>query len=344
MKDYGIGRIRGRRPRLGRALAFLFAGIGPAVGLLSCGSETAPDAGLDRSERYVQREKDQAPPSERERPAAILAGEPISWAELRPALAEAAGGRVLEEVALDRLLAAQAAAAGIVIGPAQIDAEQRLLAQSLGLDGSDPVGDAEVIDRVRRLRGLGEVRYAALLRRNATLRALAAPTIVVDEDAARRAYELRYGELIEVRLLTTATLREAQGALDRLRAGEPFGEVAAQVSTDVSAARGGILEPIHPSDASYPAALRQALIDATDGQVAGPIALEQGYALALRVGSTLPRPAPLFESVRDAMEREARLNQERLLMDRLARRMLEGIGLTALDRSLDWSWRAWRNP
>lgn len=277
-----------------------------------------------------------------ERPAALLAGEAIGWAELRPALAEAAGGRVLEEVALDRLLAREAAAAGVRIGEAELAAERRLLAESLGAGGVDPSGDAETLERVRRGRGLGDVRFAALLRRNATLRALVAGSVEVTEESARRAYELRYGDRIDARLITTATLQEAQGALARVRAGAPFGEVAAEASTDVSAARGGIIEPVHPADTSYPAALRQALMDAPDGAVAGPIALDRGYALALRTGTRRTVGAPSFESVRAEMERESRLLQERLQMDRLARRLLEGAPVTTLDRSLEWSWRAVR--
>jgi hypothetical protein len=296
---------------------------------------------LARSERYVERES-QAAPADGERPAAMLSGEPISWEELRPALAEAAGGRVLEEVALDRLLAKEAAASGLMIGEAQIEAERRLLAASLGADGRDPVREAELLDRVRRSRGLGDARFGALLKRNATLRALVAPTVQVTEDSARQAYEMRYGERIRTRLITTATLQDAQGALNRVRAGEPFGEVAAQMSTDVSAARGGMIEPVHPSDASYPAALRQALLDARDGELAGPVALEQSHAIALREGVVRDAAAPGFESMRAEMEVESRQSQERLQMDRLARRMLDGVGLTPLDRSLDWSWRAFR--
>lgn len=284
----------------------------------------------------------QAAPADGERPAAMLSGEPISWDELRPALAEAAGGRVLEEVALDRLLAKEAAASGLVIGEPEIEAERRLLAASLGAEGRDPVREAELLERVRRARGLGDARFGALLKRNATLRALVAPTVQVTEESARQAYEMRYGERIRTRLITTATLQESQGALNRLRTGEPFGEVAAQVSTDVSAARGGMIEPVHPSDASYPAALRQALLDARDGELAGPVALEQSYAIALREGVVRDAAAPGFESMRAEMEVESRQSQERLQMDRLARRMLEGVGLTPLDRSLDWSWRAFR--
>jgi len=284
----------------------------------------------------------QAAPTDGERPAAMLAGEPISWAELRPALAEAAGGRVLEEVALDRLLAKEAAASGLVIGEAEIEAERRLLAASLGAVGRDPVREAELLERVRRARGLGDARFGALLKRNATLRALVAPTVQVTEDSARQAYEMRYGERIRTRLITTATLQDAQTALNRVRAGEPFGEVAAQMSTDVSAARGGMIEPVHPSDTSYPAALRQALLEARDGELAGPVALEQSYAIALREGVVRHAAAPGFESVRAEMEVESRQSQERLQMDRLARRMLEGVGLTPLDRSLDWSWRGLR--
>ncbi len=294
------------------------------------------DAGLRRSEQYVAGNRGEPAPSDRT-PAAMLRGEAITWAELRPVLAEAAGGRALEEVALDRLLEAEARSRGVVVGAEAIARERRLLLDSLGPTLASDAQRVAVLEQVRRSRGLGNVRFESLLRRNAILRALVENEVLIDADAARRVYDLRYGDRISARIITTSTLQEAQEAERRLRDGEPFSEVAARMSTDASAARGGIIEPVHPSDASYPAAIRQALLGAADGRTTPPVALEQGYAILRREG-VHSSGAPSFEEVEAAMEREARLVQERALMDRLARSLLESAGLTVLDGSLGWSW------
>lgn len=321
-----------------------------ALSAVSCGPDRL-DAGIVRAERSATRGAEGGTPPDapfRERPAAMLNGQPITWSDLAPALSEAAGGVVLEERALDLLLERERERAGVEIGAEDLAAERTLLldsideAAALRGDSLSPGQRERLLETTLRARGLGPTRTAALLRRNAILRALVRPEVSVTESAVAQSYALRFGPAIPARLITANTLRDAQGAIDRLDAGEPFGEVAARLSTDPSAARGGLIEPVNPADPSYPSSLRQALETLGPGQRSAPIALDEGFVIVLREPGGSDAPPPPLETVRAEVERDATLRQERLLMDRLARRLLESASVTTFDTSLDASWRARR--
>ncbi|MGD9692298.1 MAG: peptidyl-prolyl cis-trans isomerase [Phycisphaerales bacterium] len=266
-----------------------------------------------------------------ERPVAVVGGEPIRWEALRPYLAEAGGGAALEEAALDVLLSRECAARGIVIGAGEIDAERIALERAMSESG------AGAVTEVRRARGLGPARWEGLLRRNAMLRALVRGEARVSEAEIAREYALRHGERVRALLLTTRTAGDAARAVDRVRAGESFSRVAAELSTDVSAARGGVIEPINLEDPTYPEALRKGLGGARDGEMTGVIALDGGFAVLLREGSVGGR-GPGLDAVREEMGALARARQERALMGRFARELLEGSRVGVLDPGMGWSW------
>ncbi|MEL7474069.1 MAG: hypothetical protein AAGK04_12195, partial [Planctomycetota bacterium] len=76
-----------------------------ATGAVSaCSSDPLPTRGLERADRVVGAQRPRTPPraDDGSRPPALLNGEPITWSELRPILAEAAGAEALQEVAIDR--------------------------------------------------------------------------------------------------------------------------------------------------------------------------------------------------------------------------------------------------
>lgn len=277
----------------------------------------------------------------------MLDGEPIPWGVLRPALAEAAGGIVLEEAVLDRLLAREAERVGVAITPADINRERGLVLESFVQGGLASTRDeaSRLLASIRRARGLGESRYAALLRRNAILRALVAPRVAVTPDAVDQAFMYRFGERYRARLIVVPSLAAATEAVRRLERGEDFSALAAEASIDASAARGGVLEPISPADPAYPVAVRSALRALSPGGISAPIAVDQGYAV-LRLDAVLPAfsPPPDRAEAEPMLEREVRLQQERLLMNQLARSLLDSARLTVLDRALDDAWRARASP
>ncbi|MEM8834594.1 MAG: peptidyl-prolyl cis-trans isomerase [Planctomycetota bacterium] len=277
----------------------------------------------------------------RSTPPALIDGETVSWQEMRRPLAEAAGGIVLEEILLERQLEAACAREGIAITDADVRAERELLIEELRRGGvaANTGQGIELLQQLRAQRGLGDTRFASLLRRTAMLRALVRDDVRLDAPTLRTTYALLHGERYRIRLITTATAREAQRALDRLRAGEAFGVVAAQASSDISAARGGIIEPLSPADPTYPEALRAQIVRTRVGALTDAIAIEpSGYAVAL-VEEIIPGDDPGLERVRASVERTARLQQERLLMNRRASRLLSSARIEVLDPALAESWR-----
>jgi len=276
-------------------------------------------------------------------------GRDVAWLDLRPALVEAAGAAALEEAALDIALRDALADRGVRFADLDVAAERAILVEQLAqaAPGSGAAHPEAALDRGERLlrelratRGLGEHRFEGLLRRNAGLRRLVRDEVVINERVIRQAYDLRYGARIPARIIVVETIGDAARAIERLDAGEPFPEVAARLSTDESASRGGLLEPVNPADPSYPQALRDALRNLAPGERSRPVALDAGFAILLRETSDLaPQDAPTLDAARPTLEREARLRQERLLMGERARELLSRSRITVFDDDLNRAWR-----
>jgi parvulin-like peptidyl-prolyl isomerase len=268
------------------------------------------------------------------RPAALVNGRMVEWSELRPLLNEAAGGEVLQEVVLDRMLAEELDARGLVILPDDLDREQHLFYTTLA---TDPNVSARIARELRDRRGLGPQRFRQLLRRNAGLRALVAGEVVVSDEAVERTHQIVHGPKRQARIMVLTDLAAAEAALRRLEAGELFGDLAVELSTDSSAPRGGLLEPISRADASYPQVVRQTLWALATGEVSPPVLLETGYAVIMHVRE-IEGDEITLEEPRPQLERLVRLEQERLLMDRLARRLLQQATVQVIDEALRSSW------
>ncbi len=298
--------------------------------LSGCASRPSSTAASPpRSEAGAPREEN---PASRQI-VALVNGEPLTWQTLRRPLAERAGAEVLREAVLDHLLRQRCRSLGVTIEAEDLRAEEERLLEQISDDARSA---AEMLEEIRRRRGLGDARYQQLLWRNAALRTLVAPDVTtVSEAALRSAYERAYGDLYELRLITVATLREATAARRRLEAGERFAEVAAAVSTDISRHRGGLLEPLSLADATYPQIIRDTARTLAPGDVSVPLALETGYAL-VRLEQILPGEKPPLEGVRAQLEAQVRLQQQRLLMDELARALLEEAQVTVFERGIDW--------
>ena len=270
------------------------------------------------------------------RPAALLGGRPIRWGELKPILNEAAGAEALTEVILDRRLAEAVEEEGLLITAEDEAAEQKRLLETLAED--DPNRAIRLLDELRDQQRLGPHRYRALLRRNAIMRALVQDRVRVTDEAVRRMHDALHGPRRQARIITCPDLSDAQHVRSRVLAGEFFGDVSVEVSTDSSAARGGLLEPVSRDDPSYPAALRQAIWSLeAPGDLSDPVLIDSGYAVVQLVREIGGEEVALEES-REKLEKLVRLNQERILMDQLARHLLTGARLTIFDKSLESAW------
>jgi hypothetical protein len=280
-------------------------------------------------------------------PVAIVKGEPVAWADLDRMMAEAAGGQVLEEVVLDRMLDRRAAQAGVTITAADIAAERRALVEAITRSAETSEDDAErLLANVRRSRGLGEVRFAHLLERNARLRKLI-PPVSVSDDEVRQAFDIRHGPRFRTRVIVAASDRaaaEIRGELDQAPANLDdrsmfFATIAARKSTDPSAERGGMLEPISPADPAYPASLRAAVQRMEVGAISPVLGVDRGYAIAL-LEERIPADTVDFASEAEPIRAQVRVRRERLAMDALASDLLHEAEVRVTDPSLGWSWRA----
>jgi parvulin-like peptidyl-prolyl isomerase len=303
--------------------------------------------GVRNAERAAQPTEARAPEASG-RTAAVLDGIAITWDELKPVLAEAAGATSLREVALDRLLAAECDARAVKVSADEVAAERRLLLAAVSQDAGASAGESErLLERVRTSRGLGDVRFAQLLERNARMRKLVAPGVQVSDEEVAQAFEMRHGKKYRARVIVVPTQARAaelkgqiEGAADRLSA---FAAAAARYSMDPSAARGGVSEPISPVDPAYPAAARYALKAMNVGDLSQVIAVDRGFALLL-VEEVIPDDGASLADKAEGIRAEVRVRRERLAMDELARRLLGSANLVPMDRSLGWSLRSSASP
>lgn len=269
------------------------------------------------------------------RPAAMIDGKPVTWGELRLTMTDVAGAEALREYILDTKLAAALAEAGIIITEDDVAAERKLLLESLSDDANTAI---RLLDELRDKQNLGRKRFDALLRRNAGLRALVKGQVNVNEDALRTMHEIVHGSKRQARIMLLADLATAQAAINLVNSGASFADVAVEMSTDSSAARGGLLEPISQADPTYPEALRQTLFTLNTGAMSGPVLVNDKYAVVLMV-KRIAADGVQLNDARPALERLVRIQQERLLIDQMARRIALDTAVTVFDDELNDSWQ-----
>jgi hypothetical protein len=276
-------------------------------------------------------------------------GHQVAWEELRPIMAEASGGVALQEVVLERLLETQLRARGLNVSEADVAKEHRQLIDAIVRDaGADP-GDAErLLESVRRSRNLGDFRFKGLLWRNAALRKLVEDDVAVTESEVAQAFEIRHGPRYRVRVLVVPTQQRAAALRDELVAVPPplsprFAQAAMTESSDPSASRGGLLEPLSAADPGYPSSIREAARSLDIGEISGVLPVDRGFALLL-VDERIPADGVSVSQVQDNILSQVRQRKERVAMDDLARRLLGEARITPMDRGLEWSLRGAATP
>jgi len=282
-------------PLMGIVFAFFsFAWFAAAGGCSAQGTD-GPTRGLEKAERYVtdrtRSRSEKALPARAEgvvggvgddaRVIGQVDGVPIRWGEFRERLIELSGASVLEGFVLERRLERECAARSITIATEEIARERTLVSEAFVGAGvaAGTEEAASLLAQIRRERGLGDARFDALIRRNAMLRVLITETAAPNEDEIRRAYDARFGERRSLRLVTVTSATEASSVIALARAGHDFSELAVRMSTDVSASRGGLLEPMSVHDERYPMGVRRAAAELAEGAVSDGIALEDGFAV-----------------------------------------------------------------
>ncbi len=263
------------------------------------------------------------------RPVALANGEAIMPADLEPRLRELAGPEVLDELVLESALREALRTRGIMVTESQSAAEESLFMELLG--GDDP---AAVLMEFRLRRGLGDTRWAALLWRNAALRALTSQDVRVPPFAAGQLFAIRHGERRVVRLIAVRTAPDLSIVRAALAAGDRFESVALAQSIDPSASLGGLIGPVSAADPAIPEALREAVLKTAEGAMTDPVMLPGPIVIA-RVERILPADGESMDAVGAQLEREALLRAQRAAMDSMAERLRSGSRVTVIDPTLE---------
>ena len=261
-------------------------------------------------------------------------GNPVDPATISALLTEMAGRRALQEAVLDAELARLLAERDRELDESMVQGELTVLLEVMS---PDPVEAERLLGEIRLREGLGPVRFAALLRRNAALRALVADRVEMREEALLATWDAMHGPARLARVLVSPELAEAQSAARSIREGADFAEVAARRSTDASASTGGLLEPISRLDPSWPTAFRETLWSLRPGEVSAPVLVDGDYLLVKFIEEQ-PGDGVGFEEGRSEAVVLLRRAQERILMDEEARSILEALEVDPVDDALDAAW------
>ncbi len=260
----------------------------------------------------------------------------VTWDQVRPALVELGGATALRDAFLDDAIAQALAERSITIGPDAVDRERTLLSESLD---PDPNIAERLLGEIRARQGLGPVRFEALLRRNAGLRALVQPDVRMTEDAIARQHEVMHGAKRVCRVIAVPSVAQAEEIRRQLEAGASFSDLATQRSTDPSGSRGGLLPPVSRVDPTWPQPFRDALFALPIGSISAPTLVDRDY-LIIRAEEERSANGLTLASTRPAVEAALRQAQERVLMEELARRLLGEITPSFYESDFGAAWRA----
>lgn len=335
----GGGCSSGSRPSSGGALAPAPAGAAAAGGEGGGGGESRSSGQGFAGGKTV----------------AIVGDTAVTQADVLPLLAEAAGGQVLDDLAMSIAVRQECQKRGIRVSDAMVREERALLGRQLAIAARLPESEGEgLIEGARRGRGLGDRRFRMLLETNAGLRAIvrADPerAVSVTPEDVQTAYQLKHGPRVRGRLILVRSREAASRAAQAISSGRDFGEVAAELSVDPSAARGGQIEPVSPADSNYPVGVRRAMQTLAAGQTSEPIPVEwgglagteAGFVIVRPEGSVSPSSTPSQESVAAELEAEVRIVRERARMQRLGNQLVRSAGVSVVEPGMSWSWDRYR--
>lgn len=205
---------------------------------------------------------------------AIVNGKDISRTALAQACVERQGEKVLESLVNKRLIQHHCSKRGIQVTEADIEVEVDRMAKRFKL------GREQWFELLQNQRGITEQEYKReILWPTLALRKLAAGDLVATDEEIQKAYESKYGESIQARLIVVSDAKKAK-ELHREALARPseFARLAMQSSEDVnSASIGGLIQPIfrHTGEAL----IERAAFNLKSGQISPVIHAGEQYAI-----------------------------------------------------------------
>lgn len=164
-----------------------------------------------------------------------------------------------------------------------------------------------LLEQLLQQQKVSRADFNLVMETNTYLRAIAESVLKdqgpVTDDALRKAFNHLYGEKVVVRDIQVADLREATEVKRRLGEGEPFEQVAREMSRHTpSAALGGELPPFSRDTPDFPAVFKDVAFAQQIGQVSDATLIGDSYhfiKLERRIAPKLIKFEDVRESVRE---------------------------------------------
>ncbi len=257
-----------------------------------------------------------APPVAAPKPGqAVLAyvnGEPISMEPLIDTLVAKYGLANAEQIIANAVVEAAANAEGIEVSQDDIVAEYHYFLETISPNAdATPAEREQLLGQILTQRNLSRNDFEGILRRDAQLRKLVSPTIVVAESDVHDEFDRLYGKRVQVRHIQVSSLGKAQQVQEMALDGQDFIRLARMYSENPSATAGGLLPPfgltaIMPQEKDLtPAMRRVAMSMSRIGQVSDPVRVGSSYHV-LYLERIIPAEGVDFERLRPELELSVR--------------------------------------
>jgi parvulin-like peptidyl-prolyl isomerase len=237
---------------------------------------------------------------------ALVNGQPITLEELQKPLLEAYGMPILLNLVRLNLARQEAAQAKVTVTPADIDRERQLMFQKLFKD-VDAKDYDRLLDQLLARQRVTRPEFDLIIETTAYLRKIAEPLLKdkINDQALQDAFRTLYGENVEVRDIQLANLQEVAQVRQRLDAGEPFAQIARELSRDPrTKAEGGLLPPFSREFTNLSPAFKDAAFALKEpGDVSDPVQTGDAFHLIQLVRKIPPR-AVKFEDVKESVRAE----------------------------------------
>jgi len=251
---------------------------------------------------------------------AYVNGRPIRMSQLYDLLVRSQGLQTAHQLVADELVRQAAAEKDITVNDQEVNAESDRTLEELFGQIKQTDQRERLLDQLLAQRGISYAQWRMIMRRNAMLRKLVAPQVTVSDEELAEEFGRQYGRKVRVRHIQTASLTAAQEAIQKLKAGADFAELARQISVNPSAANDGLLPMIGADSRMVPPAIREAALAMKQvGEITSPIQVETAFHI-LKLEEVIEPQNVDFSKVRDELaetvrNRRLRSEQQRLLQE-----------------------------
>lgn len=209
---------------------------------------------------------------------ASVGGKTITMSELTDELLEQYGDAVLRMMMVRIAIDKEAEASGLTLTPDEVELELARSAEGYG-------SEEEYFKVMKEQLGMSKTQVMDEIRYRLLMEKITVRDYPVTDDEIERyidEHPEQFGsrEQYHLKWIVTSTREQAESVLAMLEDGEDFAELASKYSIDAySAENGGDLGLIEADDPFYDEAVLSAAAGMAVAEIAGPIELEEGYAV-----------------------------------------------------------------